>query len=253
MSAVSLITPSQRPHPPSPIPPPSLPRYPPRLGRCADAPPPRAGVRLPPHGPPGLVRAPPVLPAADHAGLPLRSRSAAHPTSLRAPPFEADDIMLRVLLGPNLNKKTKKREEREMKEREGETLWIFFHPAPLLLLQLPCPLFSAAQHDTLIVPRQLHVWSRLNIVLRLEILCSREIVFYLFIYFPFSRRPTGRTIEASGNPRLAFGVRGWGGGGWREGGEVVVVLGGREGESGRERSKEDEVGTRAREAHGMKY
>lgn len=57
--------------------PPSLPlRYPPRLGRCSDAPPAWAGVRVPSHGQPRPVRAPPVLPAADHAGLPVWSRSA---------------------------------------------------------------------------------------------------------------------------------------------------------------------------------
>lgn len=52
-----------------------LPRYPPRMGRRPDAPPPRAGLRLSPNGQPRPVCAPPVLPAADHAGLPLRPRS----------------------------------------------------------------------------------------------------------------------------------------------------------------------------------
>lgn len=87
------------------------------------------------------------------------------------PPVQSGIITLYVLLSFDLQK-------------ESETEWIFFTH---LLLSFPCPLFSAAQHYTLIVRRQLQVWRRLNIVLRLEILCSRVIGLYIsfFIFFLF--------------------------------------------------------------------
>lgn len=58
-------------------------RYPPWLGGRADAAPSRAGVRLAPHGQPWPVRTAPVLPATDHAGLPVRPRSAFPPAVCR--------------------------------------------------------------------------------------------------------------------------------------------------------------------------
>lgn len=51
-------------------------RYPPRLGCRTSTPPPRACLRLSSHGQPGPVCSPPVLPPADHVGLPVWSRSA---------------------------------------------------------------------------------------------------------------------------------------------------------------------------------
>ena len=51
-------------------------RDPQRLGCRPDAPPARARIRLASNGQPRPVRPPPVLPAPDHAGLPVWSRSA---------------------------------------------------------------------------------------------------------------------------------------------------------------------------------
>lgn len=53
-------------------------RYPPRLGCCTNTPPPRACLCLSSHGQPESVCSPPVLPPADHVGLPVWSRSAQH-------------------------------------------------------------------------------------------------------------------------------------------------------------------------------
>lgn len=64
-------------------------RYPPRLGGRTSSPPPRACLRLSSHGQPGPVCSPPVLPTADHVGLPVWSRSARRARiTLVQPSFE---------------------------------------------------------------------------------------------------------------------------------------------------------------------
>lgn len=64
-------------------------RYPPRLGCCTNTPPPRARLCLSSHGQPESVCSPPVLPPADHVGLPVWSRSAQHAyITLIQPSFE---------------------------------------------------------------------------------------------------------------------------------------------------------------------
>lgn len=49
-----------------------------RMGSRTNAPPAWTRVRLTSNGQPRFVRTPPVLPAADHAGFPVWSRSALH-------------------------------------------------------------------------------------------------------------------------------------------------------------------------------
>lgn len=64
-------------------------RYPPRLGCCTNTPPPRACLCLSSHGQPESVCSPPVLPPADHVGLPVWSRSAQRAyITLIQPSFE---------------------------------------------------------------------------------------------------------------------------------------------------------------------
>lgn len=64
-------------------------RYPPRLGCCTNTPPPRACLCLSSHGQPESVCSPPVLPPADHVGLPVWSRSAQRAyITLTRPSFE---------------------------------------------------------------------------------------------------------------------------------------------------------------------
>lgn len=102
-------------HPPPPF---SL-RYPPRLGRRTNAPPPWTGVRLPSHGQPGLVCPPPVLPAADHAGLPLWSRLAQN--KLTEAGLRSHNITLSISLRPTFKVK------REKKKKRHPALWWLRH------------------------------------------------------------------------------------------------------------------------------
>lgn len=84
---------------------PSL-RYPPRLGCCTNAPPSWTCVRLPSHGQPRPFCPPPVLPAADHAGLPFWSRSAHSKLSERG--LKCSIITRSIAFSPAFKKILKK-------------------------------------------------------------------------------------------------------------------------------------------------
>lgn len=146
-----IYTPLLPPHPPFSL------RYPPRLGRRTNAPPPWTGVRLPSHGQPGLVCPPPVLPAADHAGLPLWSRLAQN--KLTEAGLRSHNITLSISLRTTFKVKRKKKKK------------------------APCPLVIAALYlalnSTLYTTEPALCWQGLNIVLWPEILCSQEIGFSL--------------------------------------------------------------------------
>lgn len=152
-------------------------RYPQRLGCCSDAPPAWAGVRLPPHGQPWLVRSPPVLPAADHAGLPVWSRSALHKLTEES---ETHFPVSLWNLKPRRNFQCHASFERKIRKKP------------------PCAAPIAAQYLMLnsmqCTTKTVFSWRAWNAVHWPEILCSQEIGF--FTEALWARRSTGYTIEA---------------------------------------------------------
>lgn len=130
-------------------------RYPPRLGCCTNTPPPWTCVCLPTHGQPWPFCTPPVLPAADHVGLPFWSRSV--PSKLSERGLKCSIITLSISFNPAFKKTS--------------------------LKQPPCPLVIAVLYLVLNImlctTKPAFSWQLCSIVLWPEILCSQEIGFLL--------------------------------------------------------------------------
>lgn len=194
MSAMSLVRPMDlHSSPPSLLSSPSL-RYPPRLGRRTNAPPPWTGVRLPSHGQPGPVCPPPVLPAADHAGLPLWSRLAQN--KLTEAGLRSRNITLSIWRRPTFKVKRKKR-------KRHPALWWLRHYTFRLIVR-----FTLYNRASFMLAEAQHCALTRNPVQPGDRVFTKAL---------WARRSTGHTIETSVILGWLRSTRGeWG----REGGRV---------------------------------